>query len=397
MNNSQARELWEQQVVDNPNDLGRHVAFSDWLSAQGDPLGEFIRLQLDLEGQGLSTGARTERLKRQEQLLASHERTWLGDLADTLTFQKARVLEMGYPLDEYQPYRFRRGWLHRLAISGGWCETDDTLARYRSALDACERSRPKPPSRALRARLSAAFDACQRARALGLVNLMRTLATCTSTRLVEHLFLYSFITDRADAFPKAYPSMGRVTRLTLGDDGDPRGSGSDHGELAVPLIGSMPRLEDLFLWLPELEPARLCMAPTLGNLRSLRICLGNAPSTMGWPRAIAGSIHLHNLAHLTFCHVEWDGFSDELCNEIARGTMLRQLPGLQTLALDCVTEQGIWALVRCAELLRLNELSIKSRGDLSGESLERAKEGVGILRKRGVNATWNGETWLRQE
>jgi uncharacterized protein (TIGR02996 family) len=351
MNTSQAREFWEQQVVDNPDDVGRHVAFSDWLSAQRDPLGEFIRLQLELEGQGLSTGVRTERLNREQQLLASHERIWLGDLADTLTHQKARVLEMGFPLDEYQPYLFRRGWLHRLAISGGWFETDDTLARYKSAFDACERSRPKPPSRALRARLSAAFDACQRARALGLVNFMRTLATCTSARLVEQLFLYSFVTDRADAFPKRYPSMGRVTRLTLGDDGDPRGSGSDQGELAIPLLGSMPRLVDLFLWLPKLEPARLCMLPTLEKLQSLRVCLGNAPSAIGWPRAIAGSHHLHNLAHLTFCHVEWEGFSDELCEELVRGRMLRQLPGLKTLALDCVTEQGIRALVRCPELV----------------------------------------------
>jgi hypothetical protein len=233
-------------------------------------------------------------------ILASHERIWLGALADTLTHQKARVLEMGLPLDEYQPYLFRRGWLHRLAIDGSWFETDDTLARYKSAFDACDRSRPKPPSRALRASLSAAFDACQRARALGLVKFMRTLATCTSARLVEQLFLYSFVTDRADAFSKKYPSMGRVRRLMLGDDGDPRGSGSDHGELAIPLIASMPRLVDLFLWLPELEPARLCMVPTLEKRQSLRVCLGDAPSAIEWPRAIAGSRHHHNLAHLTF-------------------------------------------------------------------------------------------------
>jgi hypothetical protein len=226
---------------------------------------------------------------------------------------------------------------------------------------------------------------------------MRTLATCTSARLVEQLILYSFVTDRADAFPKTYPSMGHVTRLTLGDDGDPRGSGSDQGELAIPLIGSMPRLVDLFLWLPDLEPARLCVVPTLEKLQSLRVCLGYAPSTMEWPRAIAGSHHLHNLAHLTFCHVESEGFSDELCEELVRGTVLRQLPGLQTLALDCVTERGIWALVRCPELLRLKELSIESRGDLSDQGLERAREGVGMLRKGGVKATWNGDDWLRQE
>jgi uncharacterized protein (TIGR02996 family) len=370
-----------------PDDVGRHVAFSDWLSAQGDPLGEFIRLQLDLEGQGLSAGARTERLNRQEQLLASHERIWLGDLADTLIHQKARVLEMGFPLDEYQPYLFRRGWLHRLAISGGWFETDDTLARYKSAFDACERSRPKPPSRALRARLGAAVDACQQARALGLVNFMRTLATCSSARLVEHLFLYSFVTNRADAFPKTYPSMGRVKSLALGDDADPRGSGLDEGALAVPLIGSMPRLADLFLWLDGLDPAPLCALPTLEGLRSLRICLGSEPSADLWPRALAGSNHLHNLSDLTFCHVEGKGFCDILCKELVRSRMLRQLRGLKTLSLDCVTDRGIRTLARCPELLGLRKLAIESGVDLSDGGVERLQEGVECLRAAGVNVT----------
>jgi hypothetical protein len=153
----------------------------------------------------------------------------------------------------------------------------------------------------------------------------------------------------------------------------------------------MPRLVDLFLWLPELEPPRLCMVPTLEKLRSLRVFLGNAPSAIGWPRAIAGSHHLHKLAHLTFCHVEWEGFSDKLCEELARGRILRHLPGLQTFALDYVTDRGIWALVRCPELLRLKEHSIKSRGDPSDESLERAQEGVAMLRKGRVKATWNGD------
>jgi uncharacterized protein (TIGR02996 family) len=359
----ETRDHLEQEVLEKPDDISCHAALADWLSERGDPLGEFIRLQLELEAKDLPADLREARCRREQELLAARERTWLGELAEPLLRQKAYFVRMGLG-PEYVPYQFRRGWLYRLAIDGGWFgPLDDWAARTIS------------------------FDAYQHARALDYAEFLRALARAAGARLIEQLFLYSFVTDRSSALPGAYPSLRRVTRLALGDDADPRGAGFDEGELAVPLIGSMPRLADLFLWLPDLDPAPLCALPTLEGLRCLRICLGNAPRADLWPRALAGSHHLPNLSDLTFCHVEWKGFCDLLCEELVRSRMLRQLRGLKTLSLDCVTDQGIRTLARCPELRGLRKLAIASGVDLSDESLERLQEGVERLRAAGVNVT----------
>jgi uncharacterized protein (TIGR02996 family) len=50
---SEARDLLERAILANPDDVSCHLALADWLSEQGDPLGEFIRLQRESEGQGL--------------------------------------------------------------------------------------------------------------------------------------------------------------------------------------------------------------------------------------------------------------------------------------------------------------------------------------------------------
>jgi hypothetical protein len=91
---------------------------------------------------------------------------------------------------------------------------------------------------------------------------------------------------------------------------------------------------------------------------------------------MAGSNHLHNLSSLTFCHVEWEGACDVLCEQLVRTRMLRQLRGLKTLSLDCVTDRGIRTLARRPELGGLRELSLAYSGDLSGEGVERLREGV---------------------
>jgi uncharacterized protein (TIGR02996 family) len=356
----ETRDRLEQEVLENPDDISCHIALADWLSERGDPLGEFIRLQLELEAQDLPADIREARCRREQELLTARERTWLGGLAEPLLRQKAYFFQRGLG-PNYRPYQFRRGWLYRLAIDGSWFgPVDDWAARKIS------------------------FDAYQHARALEYADFMRALSTAAGARLIEQLFLYSFVTDRSSALPGAYPSLRQVTSLALGDDADPRGSGLDEGALAMPLIGSMPRLADIFLWLPDLDPAPLCALPSLEGLRSLRICLGNAPRADLWPRALAGSRHLHNLSDLTFCHVEWKGFCDILCEELVRSRMLRQLCGLKTLSLDCVTDQGIRTLAGCPELLGLRKLAIASGVDLSDE-------GVGRLRAAGVNVAFDDE------
>ena len=39
----------EKSIFKNPDDATAHRAYADWLTQQGDPRGEFIRVQLELE------------------------------------------------------------------------------------------------------------------------------------------------------------------------------------------------------------------------------------------------------------------------------------------------------------------------------------------------------------
>src|SRR5262245_45216414 len=118
------REAFEGALVAEPDNLGNHAAYADWLSEQDDPAdrarGEFIAVQMRLED-GSLTGEGRERLQRREgELLAGHQREWLGGLAPFLLDEHELVdwagleLEAGTPLATFS---FRRGWLDRLHVN----------------------------------------------------------------------------------------------------------------------------------------------------------------------------------------------------------------------------------------------------------------------------------------
>src|SRR5205823_9693190 len=70
------RQVLEEALVDNPDDLAAHMALADWLSEQADPTararGEFIQVQLALEEPSRPAEER-QRLRRWEaELLRRH-------------------------------------------------------------------------------------------------------------------------------------------------------------------------------------------------------------------------------------------------------------------------------------------------------------------------------------
>src|SRR4051794_40635856 len=59
-------EALEAELAANPDDLATHMAYADYLQEQGDPRGEFIRVQLALEDPAKPPAERTK-LQQQEQ------------------------------------------------------------------------------------------------------------------------------------------------------------------------------------------------------------------------------------------------------------------------------------------------------------------------------------------
>src|SRR5262249_26871912 len=120
------RDSLERALVEDPDDLASHMAYADYLSEQGDPLGEFVRVQLALEDPSRPPPERDRLKKQEEQLLKAHGPAWLGELAPYLLAGKKKKRDWG-ELDV--TFSFARGWLDSLEVSFYGVEFIRVLAR----------------------------------------------------------------------------------------------------------------------------------------------------------------------------------------------------------------------------------------------------------------------------
>ncbi len=85
-----------ERIYEHPHDLDARSVYADWLTSQGDPRGEFIALQL---ARPLPTTRPWQWYKRrvptrEERLLRTHEKTWVGRLG---AFLGHVYFERGFP------------------------------------------------------------------------------------------------------------------------------------------------------------------------------------------------------------------------------------------------------------------------------------------------------------
>src|SRR5262249_32675493 len=76
------RQILGEALVQSPDDRPTHAAYADCLLEAGDVRGELIQVQLALEDESRPARERDSLRKRERELLAAHERAWLGDLAE---------------------------------------------------------------------------------------------------------------------------------------------------------------------------------------------------------------------------------------------------------------------------------------------------------------------------
>lgn len=73
------------EIVANPRDLTPRLIYADWLEENGDPRGEFIRIQCEL-AEPSDDYDRRERLdNRQDELRRMYERDWTAPIRDKVT------------------------------------------------------------------------------------------------------------------------------------------------------------------------------------------------------------------------------------------------------------------------------------------------------------------------
>jgi len=75
-----AHDAFLQDIIDDPDDDTVRLIYADWLTEQDDPRGEFIRVQIQLEGLSQRDPRWPELVQRQLNLLQAHQEEWAAPL-----------------------------------------------------------------------------------------------------------------------------------------------------------------------------------------------------------------------------------------------------------------------------------------------------------------------------
>lgn len=110
------REPFIKAILETPDDPASYMVYADWLEDNGDPRGEFIRIQWQLEDESIQPAERRKLQEREKALLKNHEADWLEDLADDLINQKGPKDLIGGGSGKFYKWELGRGLLDSLHI-----------------------------------------------------------------------------------------------------------------------------------------------------------------------------------------------------------------------------------------------------------------------------------------
>jgi uncharacterized protein (TIGR02996 family) len=370
------REVLEEALLDNPDDLAAASAYADYLTEQGDPQGELIQVQLALEDEARPGEERKELYWREKALFKKYGEEWTGEWAKLTTASGPEGRgQLDFPGPK--PCRFIRGLLAEVTI--------DELN-----------------------------VACARA-----------LVAAPQMRFVRRLFLGGFASeDRGEYQPgpdidadaadeparsalRRWPQLAHLRVFQFGWTSDEEYGDFCHfqchcwGGRVMDFIRQMRRLEELYLFAHHVPGEELFSLP-LPHLRVLQLyhsdsyplgmlaenaSLGRLTHLLCHPHAlnddyayirldglrdVLRSPHLQGLTHL---RLRLTDFGDEGCEEIVRSGALKRLKYLD-LRHGRVSDAGALVLAACPDLTGMEWL------DLSRNELTEA--GIAALRATGV-------------
>jgi uncharacterized protein (TIGR02996 family) len=386
------RAALEASLAEDPDDRATRMAYADLLTEQGEPRGEFVRVQLALEDESLPAGERRKLQAREKQLLKEHEREWLGPLAPYLLDKDTSDLNADsdyYASEQHFSHRWQGGFLtavevrwltRRLAQALADAPAAALLRELRVGDDAPllgDAERDPPPPRVARPE-GARYDVA----------------------------LYELIGSRC---------LGNLRVFQVGHESGGEDNWTDcHCYLPglEAFVRELPRVEELVLLCKSYDARKLF---ALENLNHLRVLRAEHLDESHPVRALAGNPALSNLTHLWFHPHYWEGLeSGEPAREIGylplsklralvHSRYLKKLThlrwrlssagdeGARLLAgsgflerlklLDlrhgCVTDEGARVLAACPATRGLELLDL-SRNQLT-------TEGIQALRAAGVN------------
>jgi uncharacterized protein (TIGR02996 family) len=343
----------EEAILANPADQAAYMAYSDLLTEQGDPQGEFIQVQLRLEDESLSPAERKELQQREEALLEAHQEEWVGDWAQLApnTGPEGRG-QIDFPGPK--PFRFIRGILAEA--------TFDVLT------DECARAFVAAPQTRMVMRLLVGGDAY--------ADDGETLRTLLGWPHVENLRVFQFGWTSDEEY-------GDFCHFQCHLD----------GRDVLDLVKRMPQLEELYVFASDTPADRIAGLKTLDHLRVLQIyhthlhslsrlaenpTLSRLTHLLLHPKAagawsddlpylkaaeLPALLRARHLKSLTHLRLRLTDIGDKGCQEIVSSGVLRRLKMLD-LRHGCVSDQGARLLAGCPDLRNLELLDL-SRNELT--------------------------------
>lgn len=314
-----------------PGDDLPRVLFGEWLSAQGDPRGELIRVQCALRA-GLNPAERILLRQDERALLAGHQRAWLAPYA-------ARGMSL----------EIHRGFIEEVAV---W-----DLPR---AGDALARLFANEPVRALSLRAYRGADAAVR----------RVIDAGWLARLDKLSITGAYAEGTLDALAKALAGS-TVTRLS---------PGGGRADVAAALVreGVVGRLQSLVLPTETDDGALADLAGAPPGLQSLYVP-GGAVGARG-VSALASSALMEGVS--TLCLNRNEAVDDEAARALADAPRSAALSWLE-LADTALGAAGARALAASSHLLSLKRLDVRGT---------EAARGAGL---KALEARWPGKVRAR--
>ncbi len=398
----------ENAIFANPDDLGAHAAYADWLIEQGDPRGEFIQVQLALEDEKKPVKDRKELQKREKELLKKYEREWLGDLARHLIRKGAPSVEYGW----------QRGFLSNvsaqyLTIGMAQALADAPIARILNSLRVWGEFRYYGDEEAEEYDNDDELASPAQPRVK------------TPSGVPEHWELFELIGGGC---------LRNLRLFQMGDvDGEPPESGWADCHTYAPglehVIAAMPCIEELHLFCKDYDLEGLFRLRNLSHLRVLRVyhlgvrdgtrqerkryeypldvlarnqALTNLTHLLFHPhheeyhfesyqetertgrhpsflplKQVQALISTSNLPSLTHLQLRLSDMGDDGVRAIIDSGILRRLKWLD-LRHGCITDEGARLFAACPESRNLENL------DLSRNAV--TKTGLALLRRSGIPA-----------
>lgn len=345
------QQALEDALAFDPDDIGAHSAYADYLHEQGDPKGEYLQLVLALEDESLKTTQRKKLEREANQLFELHRVQWFGELIIPLH------------VSDTISYDLSRGWLDRLVFSD--------------------------------------FDLAQ----------ARAVAQSSHIRLLRELVITGVNFEQKQkygphgllAIQELYdcPHLKNVRRLQLGADDVLPNEMILEEKHVVGLIQNMPRLEHLVVIVQvrlntqslcafqypstlknlqlggnvELAVEKLVKNSTLSSLETLRLEPDYTYQDPEDPArldlddltAICHSPHLQNVKHLSLWR---SSVGDAGIEELISSGMLERLESLD-LCYGCVTDAGALRLAEVMNPAKLTSLCLNANAidELGGQAL----------------------------